>query len=54
LAGEVSDTIEAIRHGEQKPVLVPLTGEKPMPKEEEPPPRQTITLNDEDDSISMR
>lgn len=54
LAGEVSETIDAIRHGEQKPVLVPLTGEQPIPKEEEPPLRQTITLNDEDDSIPMR
>ena len=54
LAGEVSETIDAIRHGEQKPVLVPLKGEQPMPKEEPPPPRQTITLNDEDDSIPMR
>ena len=54
LAGEVSETIDTIRHGEQKPVLVPLTGEQPMPREEPPPPRQTITLNDEDDSIPMR
>jgi hypothetical protein len=54
LASEVSETIDAIRHGgEQKPVLVPLKGEQPIPKEPEPPPRQTITLNDADNSIPL-
>src|SRR5579864_2597450 len=50
LAGEVSHTIHAFRHGEEnKPVLVPLKGEQPMPREEEPPPRHTITLDGDDD-----
>jgi len=55
LAGEVTETIDALRHGEKKPVLVPLKGEQPMPREEPPPPpRQTITLDDDDDSIPLR
>ena len=49
LAGEVSETIDTLRHGEQKPVLVPLKGEQPMPREEPLPQRQTITIDDEDD-----
>ena len=53
LAGEVSDTIDTLRRGEQKPVLVPLKGEQPMPREEKPVGRQTITLDDEDDSIPL-
>ena len=51
LHGEFSDTIQAIRRGgDEKSVLVPLKGEQPMPKEDQPPPRQTITLSDKDDS----
>jgi hypothetical protein len=53
LVGEVSETIDTIRHGEQKPVLVPLKGEQPMPKAERPTPRQTITLDDKDDSLPL-
>jgi hypothetical protein len=53
LAGEVSETIDTLRHGESKPVLVPLKGEQPMPREEREVPRQTITLTDEDDSIPL-
>ena len=54
LAGEVSQTIDTLRHGEDKPVLVPLKGEQPMPREERATPRQTITLNDVDDSIPLQ
>jgi len=53
LAGEVSEAVDTLRHGEQKPVLVPLKGEQPMPKEEPPPVRQTITINDEDNSLPL-
>jgi hypothetical protein len=43
LAGEVADTVHVIRHGEDKSVIVPMTGETPKPREEpEPPPRYTI------------
>ena len=34
LAGEVARTVEVIRRGEDKPVLVPLRGEQPRPREE--------------------
>jgi hypothetical protein len=34
LAGEVAHTVEVIRRGETKPVLVPLRGEQPRPREE--------------------
>lgn len=34
LAGEVARTVEVIRRGEDKPVLVPLRGEQPMPRED--------------------
>lgn len=55
LVGEVSDTVQTIRQGgEAKPVLVPLKGEQPMPREERPVPRQTINLDDDDDSIQLR
>ena len=56
LMGEVSETVQTIRQGgEQKPVLVPLKGEQPMPREEKPAPRQTIIdLDDDDDSIQLR
>lgn len=37
LAGEVANTVEVIRRGETKPVLVPLRGEQPRQKEEEAP-----------------
>ena len=54
LAGQVSETIDTIRHGEQKSVLVPLKGEQPMPRKERPvPPRQTITLDEQDDSLPL-
>ena len=53
LAGEVSETIDTLRHGEEKPVLVPLKGEQPIPREDPPPTRQTITLDDKDDSIPL-
>jgi hypothetical protein len=36
LAGEVANTVEVIRRGETKPVLVPLRGEQPRQKEEAP------------------
>lgn len=36
LAGEVARTVEVIRRGEDKPVLVPLRGEQPLPREERP------------------
>jgi hypothetical protein len=35
LAGEVANTVEVIRRGEDKPVLVPLRGEQPRQREEE-------------------
>jgi len=55
LAGEFSETVQAIRQGgEQKPVLVPLRGEQPMPREEKPVERQTINLDDDDDGIQLR
>jgi hypothetical protein len=56
LMGEMSETVQTIRQGgEQKPVLVPLRGEQPMPREERPVPRQTINLDDDDDdSIKLR
>lgn len=47
LAGEVADTIEVIRRGEQKPVIVPMTGEVPKAREEAEPGRYTI--NDKGD-----
>lgn len=54
LAGEVSETIDTLRHGEKKPVLVPLKGEQPLPRAEPPAPaRQTITLDEDDDSIPL-
>jgi hypothetical protein len=34
LAGEVTRTVEVIRRGEDKPVLVPLRGEQPRPRDE--------------------
>lgn len=41
LAGEVANTVEVIRRGEDKPVLVPLRGEQPKARDEssrpEPP-----------------
>lgn len=36
LAGEVANTVEVIRRGENKPVLVPLRGEQPRQKEDAP------------------
>ena len=43
LAGEVADTVHVIRHGEDKPVIVPMTGETPKPRDEpEPAPRYSI------------
>ena len=45
LTGELATTIEVIRRGEDKPVIIPLTGEKPKPRREtsdEPPPRIDI------------
>jgi len=56
LMGEVSESVNQIRQGgEQKPVLVPLKGEQPMPREEKPVQRQTINLDDDDDdSIQLR
>lgn len=44
LAGEFADTLHAVHHGEDKPVLVPLTGQMPKPREEhsESPGRYTI------------
>lgn len=42
LAGDVARTIDVIRHGEDKPVLVPMTGEVPKPREESAPARYTI------------
>ena len=53
LAGEVSEAVDTLRHGEKKPVLVPLKGEQPMPREAPPPPRQTITLDEEDNSLPL-
>jgi len=53
LAGEGSEAVDTLRHGEQKPVLVPLKGEQPMPREERPPGRQTITLDDNDTSLPL-
>lgn len=41
-AGEVASTIDVIRHGEQKPVIVPMTGEVPKAKQEAEPTRYTI------------
>lgn len=35
LAGEVANTVEVIRRGEDKPVLVPLRGEQPRQRDEE-------------------
>jgi hypothetical protein len=53
LAGEVVQTIDTLRHGDQKSVLVPLKGEQAMPREPRETPRQTITLNDNDDAIPL-
>lgn len=38
LAGEVANTVEVIRRGEDKPVLVPLRGEQPRSRDEAPAP----------------
>lgn len=48
LAGEVANTVEVIRRGENKPVLVPLRGEQPRQKEEEPvaPPAPAVAKDD--------
>jgi hypothetical protein len=35
LAGEVTNTVEVIRRGDDKPVLVPLTGEQPKVRDEQ-------------------
>lgn len=44
LAGEVANTVEVIRRGETKPVLVPLRGEQPRQREADPVvPPTTIT-----------
>ena len=53
LAGEFAESIDTIRHGDQKSVLVPLKGEQPMPREPRATPRQTITLNEDDDAIPL-
>ena len=53
LAGEVSEAVDTFRHGEKKPVLVPLKGEQPIPREEKPVVRQTITLDDKDTSLPL-
>jgi hypothetical protein len=47
LAGDVAETVHVIRHGEEKPVIVPLTGEMPRPREEPEAPTR-YTINDED------
>jgi hypothetical protein len=36
LAGEVANTVEVIRRGETKPVLVPLRGQKPRDRDDDP------------------
>jgi hypothetical protein len=46
LRGEVANTVEVIRRGEDKPVLVPLRGEQPRSREDReditPPTRTTL------------
>jgi len=57
LASEVSETIETIRRGteDQKPVIVPRTGEVPIPKEDRPiPPPVHIPDPDEDRGIPLK
>jgi hypothetical protein len=44
LAGEVAHTVEVIRRGESKPVLVPLRGEQPRPREEPMGPSPSESL----------
>jgi hypothetical protein len=34
LGGEIKNAFEVIRRGEDKPIIVPLTGERPKPREE--------------------
>jgi len=41
LGFEVQQTIEAIRKGDDRPVLVPLKGEQPMPRKTEDEPAST-------------
>jgi hypothetical protein len=40
LAGEVTNSFEVIRRGDDKPVLVPLTGEQPKVRDERPAVRE--------------
>lgn len=48
LAGEVAHTVEVLRRGETKPVLVPLRGEQPRQKDEESvaPPAPAVAKDD--------
>lgn len=46
LAGDLAHTVDVIRHGENKPVLVPMTGEMPKPREESAPARYSINETD--------
>jgi hypothetical protein len=57
LAGEVSNTVEVMRWGEDKPVLVPLRGETPKPRAETAPaaaaPPRKAVQPDRDASIPL-
>lgn len=44
LAAEFKGAYEVVRRGEEeKEVIIPLHGQKPMPREDERPPRQDLT-----------
>jgi hypothetical protein len=49
LAGEVTNSVEVMRRGTDKPVLVPLTGEQPKAREDKPeaPPRRPVRPKDD-------
>lgn len=53
LAGEVANTVEVIRRGETKPVLVPLRGEQPRQKQEEPVVPSTPAVVRDDSPIPL-
>jgi hypothetical protein len=55
LTGEVANAVEVIRRGEDKPVLVPLRGEQPKPREDrpEPAPRRPVVNPKDDSAIPM-
>lgn len=53
LADEVAHTVEVIRRGETKPVLVPLRGEQPRAKDDQPPVAAPATIVKDDSPIPL-